>query len=556
LNKLATILLLLVTAPAAWAATFTVDSNADEVDASPGDGSCSSATGRCTLRAAIQEANTLAGADTINLPAGTYTLTIAGTGEAAATTGDLDIIEDLTLTGAGANATIVDGGALDRVFDLQGGGPANISDITIQNGNVAGIGEDGGGIRCDGVLTVLNVTVKGNSAKNGGGVATSGNGNSSTLTNVTLSGNSADKGGGIHGTGGGTQTTMTNCTISGNSAASDGGGAFLDQATLANVTITNNTSAGNGGGINKGGGSLLSVKSVIIADNPAGADCAGTITSLGNNLDSDGSCGLGGPGDISSGTASLGPLADNGGPTQTHALLAGSDAIDAVLAGCPPPGTDQRGVIRPQGGQCDIGAFEVTISTISGTVFEDVNYGGGIGRDLAAAAAAAPSFAVGRDTVTVELYDNAGSFVTSTTTAGGGTYSFDVLPGTYTVRVVNTTVSSSRPGSDGSELAVQTYRADGASEAAGDGAKKVGGERPSNEDAPANSGAQTLAALQGTDLDADGVTDWTQSIVTVDASGGDVTGVGFGFNFDTIVNTNDSGQGTLRQFILNSNLLN
>jgi parallel beta-helix repeat protein len=136
-----------------------------------------------------------------------------------------------------------------------------------------------------------------------------------------------------------------------------------------------------------------------------------------------------------------------------------------------------------------------------------------------------------------------------------GAYGFAVAPGTFTVRVVNDTVTSSRPGSDGSELAVQTYRADGAAEGAGDGAKKVGGERPSNEDAAANSGAQTLAALQGTDLDTDGVTEWTQSIVTVDTSGGDVSGVDFGFNFDTIVNTNDAGQGTLRQFILNSNLL-
>jgi hypothetical protein len=109
---------------------------------------------------------------------------------------------------------------------------------------------------------------------------------------------------------------------------------------------------------------------------------------------------------------------------------------------------------------------ETPLVQVSGTVFEDVNYGGGVGRDLATAAADAPSFAVGRDSATVELYDNAGSFVASTTTAGG--------------------------------------------------------ERPSNEDAAVNSGAQTLAALQGTDLDTDGITEWTQSVVTVDTSGGDV----------------------------------
>ena len=68
--------------------------------------------------------------------------------------------------------------------------------------------------------------------------------------------------------------------------------------------------------------------------------------------------------------------------------------------------------------------------------------------------------------------------------------------------------------------------------------------------------SHTLAMLQGTDVDTDGVAEWTQSIVTLDASGGDVTGVDLGFNFDVVVNTNDAGQGTLRQFILNSNLLN
>ena len=64
-----------------------------------------------------------------------------------------------------------------------------------------------------------------------------------------------------------------------------------------------------------------------------------------------------------------------------------------------------------------------------------------------------------------------------------------------------------------------------------------------------------MASLQGTDLDTDSITEWTQSIVTVDASGGDVTDVDFGFNFDTVVNTNDEDQGSLRQFVLNSNLL-
>jgi hypothetical protein len=203
-----------------------------------------------------------------------------------------------------------------------------------------------------------------------------------------------------------------------------------------------------------------------------------------------------------------------------------------------------------------VGAEEFQVD-LAGTVFEDVNYGGGTGRDHATATADAPTFTVERDLVTVELYGAGGNFVSSTTTAVDGSYSFvGLTPALYTVRVVNGTIRSTRPGSDGSEVAVQTYRIDGNGEPVGTGPSRVGGERPSNEDAAANSGAQTLAALQGTDLDADGVTEWTQSIVTVDASGGDVSGIDFGFNFDTVVNTNDTGQGSLRQFILNSNLLN
>src|SRR5437867_13154215 len=110
--------LLLAVAPAA-AATFTVnDDTQDAVDAAPGDGSCATAGATCTLRAAIQEANAHAGADTIMVPAGTYLLTIAGQGEDIAATGDLDITDDVTITGAGADNTILDGNGIDRIFDI------------------------------------------------------------------------------------------------------------------------------------------------------------------------------------------------------------------------------------------------------------------------------------------------------------------------------------------------------------------------------------------------------------------------------------------------------
>ncbi len=184
-------------------------------------------------------------------------------------------------------------------------------------------------------------------------------------------------------------------------------------------------------------------------------------------------------------------------------------------------------------------------STISGTVFEDVNYGGGAGADLATALTRAGPFTLERAGVTVELYDSGGSHVSASSpqfTDASGNYSFAGLtPGIYTVRVVNDTVTSTRPGSDGSELGVQTYRIGGAA--------TVGGEQPADGDAPANSGADTLAELQAP------ANQWTESIATVDASGGDVSGVDFGFNFDTVVNANDAGQGSLRQFIFNTNTL-
>jgi CSLREA domain-containing protein len=107
-----------VAAPVRVAHRFTLTSTTDAVDAHPGDGQCRTAAGECTLRAAIQETNALPGADLVVVPSGLYTLTIPGTGEDAAATGDLDITDALTLRGAGPQATIVDGGGLDCVFQL------------------------------------------------------------------------------------------------------------------------------------------------------------------------------------------------------------------------------------------------------------------------------------------------------------------------------------------------------------------------------------------------------------------------------------------------------
>ncbi|HSP55757.1 MAG TPA: CSLREA domain-containing protein [Dehalococcoidia bacterium] len=134
--------------PRADAATFVVNDTGDAVDAALGNGSCATAGAVCTLRAAIQEANALGGADTITLPAGTYTLGIGGADEDVSATGDLDITGDLTINGAGAGTTTVDGGGIDRVFQVVSG-TVSISGVTIRNGaafNLSPFQGSGGGI--------------------------------------------------------------------------------------------------------------------------------------------------------------------------------------------------------------------------------------------------------------------------------------------------------------------------------------------------------------------------------------------------------------------------
>jgi len=507
-----------------------------------------------TLRSCVIWANSNPGDDTITLPAGTYVLTLTGAGEDATLTGDLDIDDVsnglLTINGAGARTTIIDAAGLgDRIFEVgSGDGSLTLTGMTLQNGNVGS--DDGGAIKVSNVtLTLTDVALLDNSADGAGGAISVTSGSAALNANrVLMSGNTADEGGAVHGSGAGALLNITNGTFSDNEATTQGGAFFVVHLALVNVTVFDNTAPATAiGGVVKSGATPYSAINTIIAGN-TGGDCSDPIDSGNNNIDSDGTCGF-----ATTADPKLGALANNGGQTDTMMPQSYSPAIEGgTNTFC--PAVDQRSIARPDGALCDVGAVEAEIHELTGTVFEDVNYGGGIGRDLATAAADAPSFTVGRGGVTVELYAS-GNFVTSTATVAGGGYSFTVTPGTYTVRVVNSSVTSSRPGSDGSELAVQTYRIDGVSEAAGDGAKKVGGELPSNEDAAANSGAQTLASLQGTDLDSDSITEWTQSIVTVDASGGDVSGVDFGFNFDVVVNTNDSGQGSLRQFIINSNLL-
>lgn len=382
------LMVLFLSVPQIQAATFNVNSTTDAVDATPGNGVCATAGAVCTLRAAIQEANALAGTDTINIPAGTYTLTIAGTYEDVAATGDLDITGALTITGSGQGATIIDGGAIDRVFDMFAGAvTVNISDLTVRNGQPGALAGgiynssavtltltrvtvtsnvstgQGGGINSPGTLILNDVDITNNTAgSSGGGIYNQG---TITYNRGTISGNtSPSEGGGIYNSG---TATLTNVTVSGNTATSKGSGILIvggDTLYLNNVTVYGNLTSK---GIEKGtgGAAITSFKNTIIAGHAAG-NCSLAFTSGGYNLESTtNTCGFTGGTDqnsVTAGNLNIGALASNGGPTQTHALLAGSFAIDKIPNGTNDCGTtittDQRGIARPQNGTCDVGAYE------------------------------------------------------------------------------------------------------------------------------------------------------------------------------------------------------
>jgi len=197
-------------------------------------------------------------------------------------------------------------------------------------------------------------------------------------------------------------------------------------------------------------------------------------------------------------------------------------------------------------GRITIAASSGTYS-ISGTVFEDINYGGGAGRSLA------NSSGVGIAGVRVELYNSAGGFLSSTTTNASGVYTFSPSSGNYIVRVSSngaTGIRSTR--ANGSTcttcVPVQTYRTNASSGTAAAVTDHVGGQTPTLVDAGDNTTSSTLASLTtGTTT--------AQSITSVTIGAANITGVDFGFNFDTIVSIRDSSQGSLRQFITNANAL-
>jgi len=229
--------------------------------------------------------------------------------------------------------------------------------------------EGGGGMSNNASSPVLSsCTFIGNSATGGGGMYNSED-SSPTLMNCAFSDNSARYGGGVYN--GHSNSRLVNCTFSGNAADTSGGGVHnaTSDPILANCTFSDNSAVERGGGMSN----VISnpvLRNTVMANSAAGGDCYGNVTSEGYNLDSDGTCGFTAEGDLPNTDPLLGPLQDNGGQTFTHALLAGSPAIDGGNpGGCTDPWgdplvTDQRGSPRPMDGDCndisicDIGAYE------------------------------------------------------------------------------------------------------------------------------------------------------------------------------------------------------
>lgn len=481
-----------VAAPAASAANYSVTGTADGAPVactpSGSDFSCP------TLRSAVKAVDTAGGTNTITLPAGTYTLSnMQSTGQLVISNGSV------TVAGAGAGKTIIDGANATRIFEVIDGANLFVSNLTLQHGNASGEWAPGGAIENDtegNVLSVTDSTLDHNTASGNGGAIDAPFAGTVTVTDSTISNNTAGgSGGGIFAGG----LDMSGSTANGNTATGGfGGGVFMasgvfdlcipfcglssvhgrglnnDNPSIVNSTIVNNSTGdgdwNTGGGVfvappfdgfpasvkagvhaaqlqppsvpglaslsgdtivgnssvNGNGGNLgatswewfstsLFIQGTIIGGGTAG-DGAGNC-SIDTDLFDGGSNLIFGvndcfdplPNDIVPGNSKLanGPgletdgaghflLADNGGPTQTIALLAGSPAINAVTDAAPfsdapvhaatitlKPDcqsdllglvltTDQRGVQRPDvsGTACDIGAYETGAAplTLTGSV--------------------------------------------------------------------------------------------------------------------------------------------------------------------------------------------
>jgi CSLREA domain-containing protein len=270
----------------AFGAAFTVDSTTDAVDANPGDGACASAAGDCTLRAAIQETNALAGADAITLPAGVFVIALPGVREDAGATGDFDLTDDVIVQGAGPDETILDALGLDRVVHtspLANALTVTLRGLTIRHGDsVAGslpaepavgggiLNGPEAGLADQAQLTLEDVAVLENrGAGSGGGIF-----NAAELVMIrstvsrNIGGLAAESpfGGGIASVG--PSVNIEFSVISSNTSEASGGGIWGRSITIEDTTVSDNA-AGSGGGLVADG---LTIRRSVITGNIGGVE--------------------------------------------------------------------------------------------------------------------------------------------------------------------------------------------------------------------------------------------------------------------------------------------
>ena len=407
-------ILALLAGSAAHAADFFVNAFDDRIDDDFSDPACHTNANTCTLRAAIMQANHTLTAGTvtvIHVPAGTYVLTRPPFRNDDEQTGDLNLAapfaanQRIVVLGSGVGSTIIDANQIDRAFKIEAGRIATIAELTVRNGTPNSTGS-GGGIYNVGTLSVSHCLIRDNIANYGGGIYSAGvlNVLASTVgpnmayawggglvlsgpTNVresTIRDNAADSGGGILTY---SDIVIVNSTLSGNTANTNGGGIFvlsgggavIGKAFVYNTSIVFNDAdhdhdmnGGIGGGIYATAGGRFVVTNTLIAGNTQlgwfDDDCSGTLEAYGFNLLGNlAGCAFSGNGNAARGLVSLNTidtvLRDNGGPTPTHALFSGSQAINAAPSGCSDEtatllATDQRGAPRVAGARCDVGAVE------------------------------------------------------------------------------------------------------------------------------------------------------------------------------------------------------
>ncbi|MCF6288910.1 MAG: right-handed parallel beta-helix repeat-containing protein [Proteobacteria bacterium] len=406
-SKLFSFCLVVAASFSSFAVDFTVNTTTDIIDINPGDGICEAtvATGDCSLRAAIIEANAMASSDSITIPAGIYLLTITGD-DNSAMQGDLDIFgSELIITGAGMDDTLIDGNGIDRIFEVINS-IVTIQNLTLSNGGDIAATVHGGAMLVTGNetqgLNINAVRFENNRANAGGALYI--NIAPVIISNSIFTNNTTVALGVTNSFGPAINANWGDVKISSSVIKNNLYGGYAVRSQRGTLEVLNSTFSNNAGGGIRTTNSDALIKFSTFVDNgsrnlshysfdggtsvqigysvlqtTASTNCDMVVSlpvSLGYNVANDSSCGLGGTGDMESTDAQLGVLANNGGMTATHKPAITSPAINQIpLVDCldnfgVPLVVDQRGFIRPFDSMCDIGALEVDTEIIFMNGFE------------------------------------------------------------------------------------------------------------------------------------------------------------------------------------------